>query len=76
MYDGEDKLNKGEVTELPSHVPIYPFFPKPALQGFLAMFSKWSIQGVFDLPEDKALPKKFPDIQTKKLRDVIALWKE
>lgn len=69
-----EKLEKGEVTELPSHVPVYPFFPKAALQGLMSMFAKWSVLGVFDLPEDKALPKRFPEVQPTKLREVIALW--
>lgn len=56
-------------------MPVYPFFPKPALQGLLSMFSRWSVQGVFDLPEDKALTKRFPEVQPTKLREVIALWK-
>ncbi|KAH9203413.1 hypothetical protein DL95DRAFT_399366, partial [Leptodontidium sp. 2 PMI_412] len=37
-YDPIEKLQKGEITELPSHVQVYPFFPKPALQGMLALF--------------------------------------
>lgn len=74
-YDPWEKLEKGETTELPSHVPCYTSFPKPALQGLLAMFSRWALQGVFDLPEEKALNKKFPDIHTTKVKDVLALHK-
>lgn len=75
VYDPVEKLEKGEVTELPSHIPIYPFFPKPALQGLFAMFSRWGVQGVFELPEDKVLNKKFPEIQATKVKDVVALYK-
>lgn len=75
VHDDVEKLSKGEVSELPSHVPAYPFFPKPALQGVLSMFSKWSVEGVFDFPDDKAITNKFPEIKTTKMADVVALWK-
>lgn len=74
-YDSVDKLAKGELTELPSHPPIYQFIPKPVVQGLFSMFGVWVTEGVFDFPEDVVLNKKYPEIQTKKLKDVVALWK-
>lgn len=74
-YDPLEKLEKGEVTELPTHVAAYPFFPKPALQGFMAMFGKWMALGRADIPADKTSNAKYPEIEPKKVREIIALWK-
>lgn len=74
-YDPIEKLQENEITELPSHLEVYPFFPKPALQAFLAMFGRWVVSGRFHVPEDKALNAKFPDIQTSKVNDIVGLWK-
>ncbi|KAJ4075646.1 hypothetical protein NW769_015387, partial [Fusarium oxysporum] len=35
-YDSVELLKSEKVTELPGHIPVYPFFPKEALQGMLA----------------------------------------
>lgn len=70
-----EKLEKGEITELPSHVEVYPFFPKPALQGLMAMFGKWMALGRADIPADKTLNGKYPEVQPKKIPEIIALWK-
>ncbi|TXC10815.1 hypothetical protein FocTR4_00007738 [Fusarium oxysporum f. sp. cubense] len=74
-YDVLEKLQKGEVTELPSHRESYGFFPKPALQGFLSMLGRYVIERRFDIPADKALNAKFTDIQTLKVKEAIELWR-
>jgi hypothetical protein len=48
-YDGLEKLQKHEVTELPGQKDLYPFFPKPMLQGFVATFGMLFENGFFDL---------------------------
>ncbi|KAL1792898.1 hypothetical protein ACET3X_009405 [Alternaria dauci] len=37
-FDPLEKLQKHEVTELPGHKDLYPFFPKQTMQPILAMF--------------------------------------
>ncbi|KAL7920133.1 hypothetical protein ACQKWADRAFT_299444 [Trichoderma austrokoningii] len=74
-YDPVEKLNKGEVTELPSHVAMYAIAPKEVFQGIFSLFGKWIIDGGFDVPEDISLNAKFPDIKTTKLSEVIGAWK-
>lgn len=74
-YDPIEKLQRGEITELPSHQQLYPFLPKPMLQGFMALFGRYVVEGKFDLPTDKSLNEKFPEIQTMKVKDIAALWK-
>jgi len=66
-------LQKGEITELPSHVHVYPFFPKPALQGMLALFGIWFESGEFDFStsEGTFLNERFPDIKPTSLEKVI-----
>ncbi|KAH7420025.1 hypothetical protein BKA64DRAFT_652219 [Cadophora sp. MPI-SDFR-AT-0126] len=72
-YDPVEKLQKGEITELPSHVHFYPFFPKPALQGLLASFGIWFESGDFDLSTSRGayLNDIFPDIKPTSLEEVI-----
>lgn len=68
-------MEKGEVTELPAHPAVYTVFPKPALQGMISMFGKWMVLGRAGLPADKAVSKKYTEIQPKKIADIIGLWK-
>ena len=74
-YDSVEKLSKGEITELPSHHEVYPVFPKPLMQGLFALFSLWIIEGRLDVPEDKSLNAKFPEIKTTKLSEIVGAWK-
>ncbi|KAJ4045867.1 hypothetical protein NW761_007883 [Fusarium oxysporum] len=74
-YDALEKLQKGEVTELPSHRESYGFFPKPALRGFLSLLGCYVVEGRFDIPADKALNAKFTEIQTLKVKEAIELWR-
>jgi hypothetical protein len=62
-YDSEDKLKTFQVTELPAHPPVYPFFPKEHLQFVLAVFGLWTAAGDFNLPDTDILNKRFPEIQ-------------
>ncbi|KAK5057873.1 hypothetical protein LTR84_011874 [Exophiala bonariae] len=73
-YDSPEKLAKGEMTELPSHRYIYPFWPKPMFQEYFAKFGLYVTKGLFDFPEDKTLNKAFPDIKTSKVRDIVGAW--
>ncbi|CCF36710.1 hypothetical protein CH063_08218 [Colletotrichum higginsianum] len=78
-YDSVDKLKTGQVTELPSHVPVYPFFPKEALQGMASLFGQWFEDGVFDLPPagTKTLNEVFPEIKAWTVKDILnAAWKK
>ncbi|OCK80326.1 NAD(P)-binding protein [Lepidopterella palustris CBS 459.81] len=70
-YDSVETLKTGKVTELPSHVPVYPFFPKEQLQGLLSIFGLWFEDGTFNLDAEKSLNKIFPEIQTKKVEDIL-----
>ncbi|RFU80282.1 nmra-like family [Trichoderma arundinaceum] len=74
-YDSKEKLEKGEVTELPSNLAAYEFFPKPMLQMFFSRFGLYILAGLFDVTEDKTLNKIFPDVKTTTVEDVVGLWK-
>ncbi|UKZ95785.1 uncharacterized protein TrAFT101_010600 [Trichoderma asperellum] len=74
-HDSVEKLNKGEVTELPSHPAMYSIAPKEVFQGILSLFGKWIIDGGFDVPEEISLNAKFPDIKTTKLSEIVGAWK-
>jgi hypothetical protein len=53
VYDSIEKLRTGQITELPSHVNAYPFFPKEQLQSAFATFGLWFDSGLFDLVPSK-----------------------
>ncbi|GME39002.1 Pyridoxal-phosphate dependent enzyme [Neofusicoccum parvum] len=75
-YDDLQKLKKGEVTELPHHPPVYQFFPKERLQGMFAFFGYNMATGLFNLPTEDSLNKKFPEIKTLTAKDVLEqVWK-
>jgi hypothetical protein len=74
-YDSIEKLEKGEVTELPGHALSYQHFPKPMLQVFLSKFELYMAKGLLDLPLGNALNKQFPEIKTLSVKDALSLWK-
>jgi hypothetical protein len=68
-YDSLETLKSGQVTELPAHADMY--FPKPMLQGMLAGFALLFEQGHFDFKPEKSLNSQFPEIETRKVRDLV-----
>lgn len=54
----------------------YPYFPKEWVQKLFSAFGFWVTEGVFDLPEDKALNRKFPDIKVTTVKEMLdTAWK-
>lgn len=75
-YDGTEKLKSGKITELPSHIASYSFFPKEMLQPLYAAFGLLMATGRFNMPEEKTLNKKFPEIKTLKAKELLEqAWK-
>lgn len=74
-YDDVEKLEKGEMTELPFHRTIYERIPKPALQKRYASFGLYTVKGLMNLPKEKCLNKMFPKIKTTTVKDVVGAWK-
>lgn len=75
-HDSMDKLRSFQVTELPAHPPMYPFFPKQMLQGMSAVFGILFEEGFFDLKSEQSLNEQFPGIKTRKVRELIEeAWK-
>jgi hypothetical protein len=77
VHDSLEKLRSGQITELPSHPALYPFFPKPMLQGFFAAFGIMFEQGEFDFCPSHSLNDEFPDIKPRTVKElVMEAWKE
>ncbi|KAF5844423.1 hypothetical protein GGP41_001390 [Bipolaris sorokiniana] len=76
-YDSVETLRKGQTTELPSHTPMYPFFPKEQLQGVLAGFGLFMENGSFDLkpPKEQNLNELFPEIKLASMKEIMGAWK-
>ncbi|KAF5642292.1 transcriptional activator Mut3p [Fusarium tjaetaba] len=70
-HDSIEDLKAGKITELPSHVYMYPFFPKPMLQGLFAAFGRMFIEGAFDLKPERTLNESFPEIKARKIKDLL-----
>ncbi|KIX93964.1 uncharacterized protein Z520_10301 [Fonsecaea multimorphosa CBS 102226] len=73
-YDSAEKLASGEMTELPSHPAIYPFWPKPYFQQYFSKFGLYVMKGLFNFPEDATLNKKFPEIKPTTVREMLGVW--
>lgn len=70
-YDSIEDLKAGKITELPSHPHMYPFFPKPMLQGLLAAFGRMFVDGVFDFKPERTLNEEFPEVKARKIKDLL-----
>ncbi|KAL4726395.1 hypothetical protein ACLX1H_007076 [Fusarium chlamydosporum] len=70
-YDSAETLKKGQLTELPGHVPMYNFVPKQVLQSVMAAYGLWIETDGFDLDESRALNKEFPDIKPISVREFL-----
>ncbi|KAF9771783.1 hypothetical protein IL306_010554 [Fusarium sp. DS 682] len=69
--DSVEDLKNGRVTELPSHVHMYAFFPKPMLQGMFAAFGRMFVEGEFDLNPERTLNEAFPEVKAQKIKDLL-----
>jgi hypothetical protein len=49
--------------------------PKPILQLYFSKFGLYIMAGLFKIPEDRALNKEFPDIETLTIKGVADLWR-
>jgi hypothetical protein len=77
VYDSLDKLKTGQITELPSHPHLYPFFPKEMLRGFFAGFGILFETGVFDFKPSRTLNDDFPEIKARTVKELVfEAWKE
>ncbi|KAJ4289073.1 hypothetical protein N0V90_011415 [Kalmusia sp. IMI 367209] len=77
-YDSIEKLQKGQVTELPGHAGVYELFggrdnALPIVQGLFAQYGLWMEEGIFTYKSGKLLNDLFPDIKPLKLEDA---WKK
>jgi hypothetical protein len=73
-HDSVESLEKGEITELPSHLAAYAFLPKPVFQQYFGRFGLYVTLGLFDLPDEECLNKKFPDIKTTSVKEMLSVW--
>ncbi|KAF5603984.1 transcriptional activator Mut3p [Fusarium pseudocircinatum] len=70
-HDSIEDLKAGKITELPSHPHMYPFFPKPMLQGFFAAFGRMFVEGAFDLKPERTLNEQFSEVKARKIKDLL-----
>ncbi|KAF5962284.1 nmra-like family protein [Fusarium bulbicola] len=71
MNDSIEKLKRGEVSELPSHPDLYPYFPKEHLQGLVSAFGLLFDTGVFDLQPLHTLNEAYPHIKANTVRQLV-----
>ncbi|SPO01952.1 uncharacterized protein DNG_04625 [Cephalotrichum gorgonifer] len=76
-HDSIELLKSGKITELPSHVYAYDFYPKEALQRMLSQFGILFDQGVFDFQPEQTLNDLFPEVKATSAREVLEIgWKK
>jgi hypothetical protein len=71
VHDSMDKLRSGEITELPSHSPLYQYYPKPVLQAFFASFEVMFEEGAYHLDVKGSLTEQFPEIKPRKVKELL-----
>ncbi|KAH7123445.1 hypothetical protein B0J13DRAFT_455912 [Dactylonectria estremocensis] len=75
-YDSEEKLRSGQITELPTHKNEYQYFPKEELITLYASLGRLMAMGKFELPIEKALNRRFPDIKMLTVAEMLDnTWK-
>ena len=73
-YDPYEKLEKGEMTELPLQVNLYKFFPKVLMQKRFSTFGIYCIKGWYDVSGENTLNKQFPDMKTTSVKEMLSAW--
>ncbi|KAF9636465.1 NmrA-like family protein [Lasiodiplodia theobromae] len=75
-YDDMEKLQRGEVSELPGMESLYIYFPKSELQETMSAFGQWTVKGFMALDREGALNDKFPEVKPLKIREMLdQCWK-
>ncbi|KAL4966430.1 uncharacterized protein BDV14DRAFT_198887 [Aspergillus stella-maris] len=70
-YDSIEKLKRFEITELPSHRPLYETVPKENFQGFMSIFELFTATGKAHIKRKGALNDRFPEINVLSVRDLL-----
>lgn len=77
VFDSREKLERGEITELPSHLELYSSFPKASFQQFMAIFELWTTDGTSHIAYEGSLNQKFPSIVTLGVKEMLRqYWAE
>lgn len=71
-HDSLDKLKTGQISELPSHPMLYPFFSKQMLQGMFSAFGRMFEAGIFDLAPSHTLNEEFQEIKSKTVKEIVS----
>lgn len=74
-FDSVEKLERGEVTELPAHRSLYAVVGKAAVQKRIAMFGLYTVKGMLLLPEEGSLNSMFPHIKTMTVAEIVGVWR-
>lgn len=73
-YDSTEKLARGESTEMPSYASD-SYIPRDTWRVLQARFGLYIVHGLFTAPEEKALNRRFSEIETITVEEVLGLWK-
>lgn len=75
-YDGPEMYEHGKVTELPSQVAMYPFFPKEMMQQFAAVISQLFVHEMLNVGGEVTHSELLDEVKPWSVRDVLeAAWK-
>lgn len=71
VYDDLDKLKRGEAAQLPSQTWFYSAFPRKFAGAICSTFRVWVDHRDLDLDESMSPNKKFPELKTMKLNEIL-----
>ena len=75
-YDSEEKLARGEMTELPNHVEAYARTSKDELVEIYSKLGLMMVRGAFDLDLGLSVSRQYPDIKMLTVREMLQrAWK-
>ncbi|EXA54749.1 hypothetical protein FOVG_02157 [Fusarium oxysporum f. sp. pisi HDV247] len=74
-YDSVESLQRGAVSELPSHKAelVASPFPEAIAKQLLAILGIWAVNGQFDIQHNRSLNAKYPDIKPMAVRDALLI---
>lgn len=73
-YDPAEKLERGEITELPGQPIMYDFLPKETLQGIFAAYARLFLNGEYDLKVQpgESLNELFPSVKARTIEQLFS----
>ena len=72
-----ERLQAGDIAELPSNVPLYNFVPKEMVQAIRTGAGLGMAQGLVDLTlDEKSLNRRFPELTPMTAKEFFSKYRK